>query len=198
MSTLIETSVDAIVIERGWYPLLGFALRQDGHAVPRVIGWRGGAGDVPPTGFIRPNGTLTADPAEAFVFPGHFLSTSSSGSVQGDQVGEMALVANSAVGETEADWANADAAYEIDNGLPGDTGAELREPLEPDEDQFGYLLEAERLGESRWIVLDWGAFTGATGTLLPVTTGEALQIRYRYATGGRNFFSVAIAQTAPS
>ena len=58
-----------VIIQGGWYPVLQFSHRSsDSATVIRVADWRGGEGDKPLTGFIKPDGNLTQDVGEAFSF----------------------------------------------------------------------------------------------------------------------------------
>ena len=83
MTTIVvEPNIEGIVLERGWWPVLGFALRHDGGAAPRIVDWRGGLGEKPPTGFIRADGSLTGDPAQAFQFPVQIAGDANSGLTQ--------------------------------------------------------------------------------------------------------------------
>ena len=181
MTTLVQTAPNGVVIERGWWPVIAWAVRSsDGSVIGRVADWRGGAGNRPPIGWIRDDGTLTDDPDEAWAFPGQAVDVAGArGRLRGELSASMAVASGSAQGETAADWTDVATGFEADNGLPGDVRAKLRIPASRLAGQLGWLIEAERDGETRAIVLAWGEYTGSAGTVLPVTVGEALTVRYR-------------------
>ena len=66
MTTLVQIAPDGIRVQGGWYPLLRFSQRaSDNRVIVRVNDWRGGEGVKPQTGWIKPDGTITQDMAEA-------------------------------------------------------------------------------------------------------------------------------------
>ena len=196
MTTLVQTAPNGVVIEGGWYPVVAWAVRSTDNAViGRVADWRGGAGNRPPIGWIRDDGTLTDDPDEAWAFPGQAVDVAGArGSLRGALSASMAVAAGSAQGETAADWTDVATGFSADNGLPGDVRAKLRIPNTRLAGQLGWLIEAERDGETRAIVLAWGEYTGSAGTALPTAVGEALTIRYRanFEDDSGDWFEVAV------
>ena len=196
MTTLVQTAPNGVVIEGGWYPVVAWAVRSTDNAViGRVADWRGGAGNRPPIGWIRDDGTLTDDPDEAWAFPGQAVDVAGArGSLRGALSASMAVAAGSAQGETAADWTDVATGFSANNGLPGDVRAKLRIPNTRLAGQLGWLIEAERDGETRAIVLAWGEYTGSAGTALPTAVGEALTIRYRanFEDNSGDWFEVAV------
>ena len=69
MAATILVNTDGIVIDTAWYQVLRFIRRSSDEAlVAEVAEWRR-TGSVPPTGFVKPDGTLTQDADEAYAFP---------------------------------------------------------------------------------------------------------------------------------
>ena len=198
MTAVVQVATNGLVIQGGWWPMIGWAVRaSDGRLVARVTGWRGGQGVEPPTGYLREGGALTDDPDDAWAFPRDWVSVvGMRGEARGWLAARMRIAASTAAGEITSTWTDVDERCEADNGDPGDTGAILRLPTNPDPDQIGWLLVGERNNETRVTMLAWGEFTGQTGVVLPLAApGEAVTVRYRTPLDGeRDYFELALRQ----
>ena len=191
-SAVVQIAEEAIVLENmGWYPRIAFARRSTDEAVVlEVTGWGGGTGEEPPTGWITGDGTLTGDVALAAVFPTSDLvvQVRGEGEATGRAIATMAITDGTSVGATTADWQNVLAGYRADNGLPGDTDAELRIPRTLPDAQWGFVATANQpstLGEERVytpVFIPSGDY--GTHTLQLPEGGQALDIVYERDTSG--------------